>query len=90
MKYYVGVGVIEEMEYVCSERQQKNYVMPLSYVEKEIKSKYVEYYEWSGEMEMGYRKYIWEGEPKMKKMSLEVFKEMGEYLKSLPEPEEEY
>ncbi len=54
------------------------------------KVKNVEYYEWSVEMEMGYIKYIWEGEPKMKKMSLEVFKEMGEYLKSLPEPEEEY
>ena len=86
LKYYVG----EVLEEVVSERQQKNYIMPLEYVEESIKSKYSEYYEWNGEMKMGYRKYLWEGKPKMKKMPYEVFVEMGEFLKTLPEPEIDY
>jgi 5'-3' exonuclease len=86
LKYYMG-GVLES---VVSERQQKNYIMPLEYVEESIKSKYSEYYEWNGEMKMGYRKYLWEGKPKMKKMPYEVFVEMGEFLKTLPEPEIDY
>ena len=86
LKYYMG-GVVE---CVVSERHQKNYIMPLEYVEESIKSKYSEYYEWNGEVNMGYRKYLWEGKPKMKKMPYEVFVEMGEFLKRLPEPEIDY
>lgn len=86
LKYYKGV---EEKKKV-SERHQKNYIMPLEYVEESIKRKYSEYYEWNGEVNMGYRKYLWEGKPKMKKMPYEVFMEMGEFLKTLPEPEIDY
>ena len=86
LKYYMD-GVVE---CVVSERHQKNYIMPLEYVEESIKRKYSEYYEWNGEVNMGYRKYLWEGKPKMKKMPYEVFMEMGEFLKTLPEPEIDY
>jgi len=86
LKYYKGVVEMEKV----SERQQKNYIMPMEYVEESIKRKYNEYYEWNGEMSMGYRKYLWEGKPKMKKMPYEVFVEMGEFLKTLPEPEIDY
>jgi hypothetical protein len=86
LKYYKGVVEMEKV----SERQQKNYIMPMEYVEESIKRKYSEYYEWNGEMSMGYRKYLWEGKPKMKKMPYEVFVEMGEFLKTLPEPEIDY
>jgi hypothetical protein len=86
LKYYKG---LEEKKEV-SERHQKNYIMPLEYVEESIKRKYEEYYEWNGEVNMGYRKYLWEGKPKMKKMPYEVFVEMGEFLKTLPESEINY
>ena len=86
LKYYKGVVEKE----VVSERQQKNYIMPMEYVEDKVKEKYSEYYEWNGEVSMGYRKYLWEGKPKMKKMPYEVFVEMGEFLKTLPEPEIDY
>jgi 5'-3' exonuclease len=86
LKYYKGVVEMDKV----SERQQKNYIMPMEYVEESIKRKYYEYYEWNGEMSMGYRKYLWEGKPKMKKMPYEVFLEMGEFLKTLPEPEIDY
>jgi 5'-3' exonuclease len=71
----------EEVERVVSVVVQKNYVMTKEYIEKEIMSKWSKYWEWNGEMKMGYRKYIWEGDMNLAEITLKELDEMEEVLK---------
>lgn len=78
-----GGGKKESYTVMCS----KNYIMPLSYKrskweEKKIKENW-KYYKYEGEVDMSYRKYIWEAELKMEEMPLEKLEEMDNYFKSL-------
>ena len=82
-RYGGGVGKKESYTVMCS----KNYIMPLSYKrskweEKKIKENW-KYYKYEGEVDMSYRKYIWEAELKMEEMPLEKLEEMDNYFQTL-------
>ena len=72
----------KELERRYSEKVVKNYVMSLEYIEEEIKRKWLKYWKWNGEMKMGYRKYIWEGDMNLLEIRLDELDEMEEMLKS--------
>jgi 5'-3' exonuclease len=76
----------KEVERSYKERTQKNYVMSSEYIEEEIMSKWSKYWKWNGEMKMGYRKYIWEGDMNLAEITLKELDEIEELLKTIPEP----
>jgi hypothetical protein len=43
-------------------------------------SKWSKYWKWNGEMKMGYRKYIWEGDMNLVEIRLDELDEMEEML----------
>jgi hypothetical protein len=71
-----------EVERRYSEKVVKNYVMSYEYIKEEIKSKWSKYWKWNGEMKMGYRKYIWEGDMNLLEIRLDELDEMEEMLKT--------
>jgi 5'-3' exonuclease len=71
----------KEVERRYSEKVVKNYVMPKEYIKEEIMSKWSKYWKWNGEMKMGYRKYIWEGDMNLLEIRLDELDEMEEMLK---------
>jgi 5'-3' exonuclease len=70
-----------EVERRYSEKVVKNYVMSKEYIGEEIWSKWSKYWKWNGEMKMGYRKYIWEGDMNLLEIRLDELDEMEEMLK---------
>ena len=81
---YGGGGVKKESYTVmCS----KNYIMPLSYKREKYEEKKIKEnsknYKYEGEVDMSYRKYIWEAELKMEEMPLEKLEEMDNYFQTL-------
>ena len=83
MRYGGGGGRKESYKVMCS----KNYIMPLSYKRSKCEEKKIaensKYYKYEGEVDMSYRKYIWEADLKMEEMPLEKLEEMDNYFQTL-------